>query len=532
MVTIIDPLHQHCITRPVILSTSSLSLRSTCLHTLCASHVGVGRRARKSRIHNRVELFFELHERGMAKLLKQGEFGFFLPPARLPSRLCSVSLLPLVIARLLLSRFSLYCSLCPQLLFHLACASLSLLSKNPNGHLALESSVAAETLRMLDDVVRQFTAETLSLSRASALVNAIIADETSFTESQADQTRQRYGDELEQITNARLCATAKGERRLGGTRETTEIASGPDGAQQLDAPLPRPTAQPERDADTGPGIVAFGKDPAVQFKRVADEEDDHRAEYAWNWGFGNGGPPWSQTAAGTLNDAQKTQALRNVYDANIKRAVRSLFKRGGMPEFPPHLWEDILANHLINFEHLIDHDRFHSLRYDDAVEIFSTKLSTDGQWLQAWVLYAEAVVWAFPHRNAELQIYRRHIVRRFNATGAALTLKYDQAARKFLHTSPHLSFANTGELQEVLHDVYLRGNTDARSNFSGGSGERSSSAIAGKKRKRGMGDYPICREFNRTDGCRRAECRYLHKCSTCGTSTHGEAKCSKTKEKA
>jgi hypothetical protein len=168
-----------------------------------------------------------------------------------------------------------------------------------------------------------------------------------------------------------------------------------------------------------------------------------------------------------------------------------------MPEFPPHLWKDILANHLIDFRHPIDHRQTHTLRYDDAVdlrngiEIFSgantqskTKLSTDGQWLQAWNLYAEAVVSAFPHRGAELQIYHRHIIRRFNATGAALTLEYDQAARKFLHTSPHLSFANIGEFQEVLHDIYLRGNTDARSGLRGGSGEGGSAPAAGKKKKR------------------------------------------------
>jgi hypothetical protein len=195
-----------------------------------------------------------------------------------------------------------------------------------------------------------------------------------------------------------------------------------------------------------------------------------------------------------------------------------------MPEFPPHLWKDILANRLIDFGHLVDHKQTHALRYDDAVdlgngiEIFlgantrsKTKLLSDGQWSQAWDLYAEAVVWAYPHRNAELQTYRRHIVRRFNATGAVLTIEYDQAARKFFHTNPQFSFNNIGELQDVLHDVYLRGNADSRqTSKSGGVGEGGTAAnrasdggkSGSKKRKRAPGDYPVCREFNRTDGCR------------------------------
>ena len=57
-----------------------------------------------------------------------------------------------------------------------------------------------------------------------------------------------------------------------------------------------------------------------------------------------GGPPWQDDEEGSLSTIDKTYLLWNVYTINIKRALQSLKSQRGVLDFPPVLWQDVLAN--------------------------------------------------------------------------------------------------------------------------------------------------------------------------------------------
>ena len=42
--------------------------------------------------------------------------------------------------------------------------------------------------------------------------------------------------------------------------------------------------------------------------------------------------------------------------------------------------------------------------------------------------------------------------------------------------------------------------------------------------------FPICKKFNRKDGCKRDICRYQHVCLTCRLRSHGESTCYKLQQ--
>ncbi len=84
-------------------------------------------------------------------------------------------------------------------------------------------------------------------------------------------------------------------------------------------------------------------------KHISEEEGTEWGKYAWNWKKPGGGPPWWDVDEASLPVVEKTYLLHNIYTANIKQALQSLESQRGLPDFPPLLWQDILANHQIDF---------------------------------------------------------------------------------------------------------------------------------------------------------------------------------------
>jgi hypothetical protein len=86
------------------------------------------------------------------------------------------------------------------------------MSHNATSTLASSSTAPAKdpagtvTLASLDEVIRRYTSETVTLSAAFNLISDTIADNLSLTDDQAREMRQRYGEELEQVASARLQA--------------------------------------------------------------------------------------------------------------------------------------------------------------------------------------------------------------------------------------------------------------------------------------------------------------------------------------
>ncbi|KAF8497142.1 hypothetical protein F5888DRAFT_1700675 [Russula emetica] len=99
------------------------------------------------------------------------------------------------------------------------------------------------------------------------------------------------------------------------------------------------------------------------------------------------------------------------------------------PEFPSNLWGNVLANTFIDFN-----------------QIFSQLLGS-GDWAYTWDKYEKAVLSAFPHRELELQQYKKHIQEQFLALPDAPNsiLQYDKLVRTRVAESGSLRLCDLSE---------------------------------------------------------------------------------------
>ena len=85
-----------------------------------------------------------------------------------------------------------------------------------------------------------------------------------------------------------------------------------------------------------------------------------------------------------------------------------------------------------------------------------TKVVNDSQWHFVWTKYSMAVLWAYPHRQEELNVYRQHILGQFlTSVSIPLNIEYDQAGQKFFHGHQDLSFADMDKLSFLSNQIFL-----------------------------------------------------------------------------
>ena len=240
--------------------------------------------------------------------------------------------------------------------------------------------------------------------------------------------------------------------------------------------------QPAADGEAGPAIEGTAK-PNLNYlftlqlgpgqssnslRQIGEEEGTECGEYAWNWNKLGGGLPWKNADQDLLLISDKTHLLRNAYAANIKRAVQSLEAQRNIPDFPPILWRKVLANWPVDFRALLEDQYSNTTTFNDSINLGEgfelttkkpakprTKILNHSQWMYAWSKYKTAVTWAFPHRMAELSMYEKHIIRRFNSDlDPTLCIQYDQAAHKFLFAN-QLAFSEMSLLSNLSQEIFL-----------------------------------------------------------------------------
>ncbi|KAJ7058694.1 hypothetical protein C8F01DRAFT_1302606, partial [Mycena amicta] len=144
------------------------------------------------------------------------------------------------------------------------------------------------------------------------------------------------------------------------------------------------------------------------------------------------------------------------------------------PRFPPSLWKAVLLDQYVNLN-LISTSKYTSvhdaprellLGDSDSLQLSKpktvTKITTEAQWLSAWVTYARAVNFAFNGRKEELNSYREHIENAFASRDVSmhpLVLEYDRAARIAIGETRSLLFDDVATLQELRDAVLLPGGT-------------------------------------------------------------------------
>ncbi len=114
----------------------------------------------------------------------------------------------------------------------------------------------------------------------------------------------------------------------------------------------------------------------------------------------------------------------DVYTSDLTEALRSLSLSFGAPTFPYDQWKNVLRDVYVDFDRIYGYDIDLERQVCDA-----------GSWMSAFDTYKEAVLFAFPGREAELQAYYQHIQTLFFYRKESFhghVISYDRAVRKFV----------------------------------------------------------------------------------------------------
>src|SRR5258708_472994 len=405
-------------------------------------------------------------------------------------------------------------------------------------------AVQLETIKALDDVLSDFAAQRTPMCDAFRLLATTLEENPSLTPEERAEAYDRYGGRLEESYGACTRAIARGSRDPNrASLEPDPLGEDGVGEPNVDDEARAPAQNP---CHSVPSHVPrpppkHGEQGGI-LKRTTDDEGNNRGDYAWNWDKPGGGPLWHDLDEGSLSVARKTHLLQNVYLTNIKRALQNLELQQDRPDFPPILWQDILANRQINLGALVEDQFSRVTTYNNVIDLgdnlelstkrsgkSKTKVADGGQWHYAWMKYSMVVLWAYPHQQEELSTYCQLILGQFMAgVNIALNVEFDQAARKFFHGHQDLSFADVSQLAILSNQIFLP--QEQRSGGAFNSSAAGPSQSTGRRRNKrkctgSTSESPTCREFNKASGCKRLECAFTHKCSNCSSSSHSKSAC-------
>ncbi|CCO37678.1 hypothetical protein RSOLAG1IB_12236 [Rhizoctonia solani AG-1 IB] len=237
-------------------------------------------------------------------------------------------------------------------------------------------------------------------------------------------------------------------------------------------------------------------------------------------------------------DAAKTVVAVENYSRSIEAARTSLLIQPSKPDFPAHLWSDLLRNQYVDLNKV--HSHLHAPhqasrvveKFSDTFSLVTTtgqapdkKIKTAAEWCYAWNIYSRAVVFAFRHRSSELNAWNDFIMRTF-ATTADLyhdqVISMEASMRRHVFGNQALCLWNRSEVAHLQHAYLSPMGSESRTKrpAPGGTG---GDAPKGPKRVRHQVE-DICKRFNM--GTCVGNCMYKHSCSDCGGG-HSRLACSK-----
>jgi hypothetical protein len=137
------------------------------------------------------------------------------------------------------------------------------------------------------------------------------------------------------------------------------------------------------------------------------------------------------------DDLRITHELQDNYGRDPAYAKAILLRDPSRPEFPPNLWENVLANTFIDFNQI----------FSQILSPVERKISGFGDWAYTWDKYEKAVLFAFPHRELELQRYKKHIQEIFlsQPEESENVLQYDHRVRTRVAESGSLRLCDLSE---------------------------------------------------------------------------------------
>ncbi|KAG2114600.1 uncharacterized protein F5147DRAFT_570026 [Suillus discolor] len=226
---------------------------------------------------------------------------------------------------------------------------------------------------------------------------------------------------------------------------------------------------------------------------------------------------------------QTNEILKN-WSQDPKEVQRYLMYHKFGPEFHKSGWTEIIAGECINLDvvhtiitssHTVDKQTEvlggMEIKYG-VLEAASKKIATDSDWYAAWNKSADAVKFAFPHREAELNGYFAFISKYFsqaNPSAHGRVIRFNKAVRNRVGSSCRLELTNFREFEDLIFSHF---NADGRQRNDPMDTKSSSGSSPSTSNK-----HDPCQKWN-TGECSRsaASCRYAHVCSfeqdgrTCG----------------
>ncbi|KAJ7117926.1 hypothetical protein C8R43DRAFT_901737 [Mycena crocata] len=246
----------------------------------------------------------------------------------------------------------------------------------------------------------------------------------------------------------------------------------------------------------------------------------------------------------------KTRDQLIEYAKNPKYILSTVLNSAHHVAFPESEWlaiikgEPVDLNKVIASQFSVSHEHKRTETIGNGVEILfgssvPTKVvNTQSEWVRAWSKTAQAIVFIFPHRRSELEIYRDWIIDLF-ASSADYThdriirldrkIRNEAAGRRDLALSECLVGVFSHWERSFLSDhgtAYLesKSQTQGSGRDGGSNGSSNSGGSRGEGQKKSK---EPCRRFN-DDNCpsNKNTCRYAHICIRCKRS-HPVSKCNR-----
>ena len=230
-----------------------------------------------------------------------------------------------------------------------------------------------------------------------------------------------------------------------------------------------------------------------------------------------------------LTEQAATLLLKENYLRNVSFVKQKIVCHSDCPEVPSSLWNDIISNLFVDLDKLhtaaytVDAEHRETIQLGNGIEVVaatdrvSKRVKSHGDWINAWDAYHEAVLFVYPHRDAELRYYRNHI----NGLFKSLAAPY---AKQVVNVDRYIRLQVTRSNRRLLSDTASFQDAYTMFILPVGAAAPGSSSSAGKlPRSRNGKTNEACRRWN-NECCTMHDCRYRHACVLCG-GAHIASKC-------
>lgn len=228
--------------------------------------------------------------------------------------------------------------------------------------------------------------------------------------------------------------------------------------------------------------------------------------------------------------AAKTLQLRENYMRDVKFAKKKIICARGCPDVPDFIWNDVLLDRYHDFNksftafYSISGDHrdtytFGEFEFTGSSTKPTREIRTHGDWITTFQTYRKAVLFAYPHRDRELEYYFEYISRQFavvHPSQISRVINFDKAVRSFVARSNHLTLDDVSNLQSIYTQYFSAAGMSAPQ-YSTGSG-------SGFPNQRRGQDVRCCHRFNE-GRCHATTCIYPHICIYCSSKSHSGQHC-------